>query len=236
MTEKRQFVRNAGYQFGRISTEHIEYALAQYATVSDARSWSYTLDGHIFYVITFPTEDVTWVYDITTGFWHEWQSYSTALETVPYARHRGNCACWFNGKTIVGDYENGKLYELDMATYTDNLEYIRRVRAAQTINRSRYNVIHDALEIEFEAGVGLITGQGSDPQAMLDWSDDGGHTWSSESWASIGTTVGGIGEYTKRAIWRRLGISRNRIYRLTMTDPVKFVVIAAYLDVSDCYL
>ena len=236
LTEKRQVVRNVGYQFEAISTEHIEYAISQYTTISDARSWSYTLEGHIFYVLTFPTEDKTWVYDVKTRFWHEWQSYSNAQESVPYARHRGNCACWYNGKTIVGDYENGRLYELDMATYTDNLEYIRRVRAAQTINRERYNVVHDELEIEFEMGVGLSTGQGSDPQAMLDWSDDGGHTWSSEAWESLGLTVGGIGEYSKRARWQRLGISRNRVYRVTVTDPVKCVIIAAYLRVRDGYL
>ena len=87
-------------------------------------------------------------------------------------------------------------------------------------------IFHNQLEVEFEAGVGLATGQGSDPQAVLDWSDDGGHTWGNEHWVDIGE----IGEYKARAVWRRLGRSRNRTYRLTVSDPVKVVILGATLE------
>jgi hypothetical protein len=75
----------------------------------------------------------------------------------------------------------------------------------------------------FEQGVGLITGQGSDPQVMLQFSDDGGRTWSSERWRSLGR----IGEYRTRTRWLRNGSARDRIYRYAMSDPVRRNLILA---------
>ena len=75
----------------------------------------------------------------------------------------------------------------------------------------------------------LPTGQGDDPQAMLRWSNDGGSTWSNEHWVSIGK----IGRYQNRAIWRRLGWSRDRIFEVAITDPVKPVIVSANLKASE---
>jgi hypothetical protein len=72
---------------------------------------------------------------------------------------------------------------------------------------------------------------GYDPQVMLRWSDDGGHTWSNEHWVSIGR----IGEYYRRAIWRRLGMTlklRDRVYEVSGTDPVKIAIMGAELLLS----
>ena len=228
LTEKGQVVRNIGYQYHLISTPHIEYQIASYSTVSDAIAYTYAMEGHTFYVLTFPTAGKTWVFDVTTNSWHEWESYLSG-GISSWGRHRSNCGILFGRKSIVGDYENGNLYELDMSTYTDNGQQIRRVRAAQAIGKDRVNVVWHSLEVEFEAGVGLSGGvQGEDPQACLDWSDDGGHTWGNEHWVSMGK----IGEYTRRAIWRRMGRSRNRILRLTITDPVKVVILGAYAELE----
>jgi hypothetical protein len=82
--------------------------------------------------------------------------------------------------------------------------------------------------VVFEPGVGLATGQGADPQAMLRWSNDGGATWSNENWRSIGKG----GEYRARAIWRSLGRARDRVYELTVTDPVKRVIVGMELKAS----
>jgi hypothetical protein len=73
--------------------------------------------------------------------------------------------------------------------------------------------------------------QGANPQVMLRWSDDGGHTWSNEHWASIGK----IGEHGFRAIWRRLGMTqklRDRVYEVSGTDPVKIDIVGAELIIS----
>jgi len=72
---------------------------------------------------------------------------------------------------------------------------------------------------------------GYDPQVMLRWSDDGGHTWSNEHWASIGR----IGAYGYRTFWRRLGMTmklRDRVYELSGTDPVKITIMGAELILS----
>ena len=66
------------------------------------------------------------------------------------------------------------------------------------------------------------------PQAMLRWSNDGGSTWSKEYWVSIGQ----LGKYRNRAIWRRLGTARDRIFEVAITDPVNAVIISANLKAS----
>lgn len=209
-----------GYETGVISTPQIDYQISQYDTKSDAVGYTYTQEGHSFYVLTFPSESKTWVYDITTGFWH------TRSSGTRGRRHLSDWHQWFNGKNIVGGHDDGILYELDLGTYDDNGQPIKAIRTSQPVQSNRSLVFHNRLELDFEAGVGLATGQGSDPQVMLDWSDDGGHTWSNEHLVSIGK----IGEYEARAIWRRLGRSRNRIYRVSITDPVKRVLMGAHLD------
>jgi hypothetical protein len=66
------------------------------------------------------------------------------------------------------------------------------------------------------------------PRIVLEMSDDGGFTWSNPIYA----TVGRIGQYRVRARWQRLGSSRDRVFRVTITEPVKCQMLSAYLDVE----
>ena len=84
----------------------------------------------------------------------------------------------------------------------------------------------DRVFVDFEAGVGLATGQGSNPQAMLQVSRDGGHSWGNEVW----TTIGAIGEYKTRAEWRRLGTAKDFVFKVRVTDPVKRIIAGAAMD------
>jgi alpha-tubulin suppressor-like RCC1 family protein len=159
---------------------------------------------------------------------------SYSFLVIPYSslgNHRGiagiDGGVIFNGKTVIGDRSNGKIYALDMDSYLNNGEPITRIRRTQIISKQRVNVLHHQLEIEFEPGVGL---DGEDPQAILQWSDDGGNTWSDERSVDIGEDA----EYGTRAIWRQLGRSRNRIYQLTINDPVKVVLIGADARLQAC--
>jgi hypothetical protein len=223
-----RFVRaSQGYMANKISTPQIDYQISQFTSVSDATAFMYSQEGHSFYVLTFPTDNKTLVYDFTTGYWHSRASDSTDL------RHRANCVVSFNGDVIVGDYDNGNLYKYSLSKYTDNGVLLRKIRSAQTIHIDRRNIFHHKLEVEFEAGVGLAVDDpdvalGEDPQAVLYWSDDDGHTWSSGHTTGIGL----IGQYKRRAIWRRLGVSRSRIYKVLVSDPVKVVMISAHIEVS----
>jgi len=222
--------RANGYTPQRISTHAIEYAIEQYSDISDAIGFTYQQDGHSFYFLTFPTGNATWVYDVSTNLWHE-RAY---FEAGVLSRHRANCHVFFNGETVVGDYQNGNLYAFDLDVYADNggvQKWLRAWRALPTGQNNLNRTFQHELQIDGESGVGLNSGQGSDPQVMLRWSDDGGHTWSNEHWRSMGA----IGEYGRRVIFRRLGSTeklRDRVYELSGTDPVKIAFMGAQLRAS----
>ena len=219
-----QIVQMNGYIPTRISTHAVENSLTN-QTVSDSIAWTYQLEGHEVYVISFPSIQLTWCYDVATQMWHKWL-YSNNLGQ--YERARGNCCAQFQGLVMVGDYSNGKIYKLDRDNYTDDGQYVRRLRRAPHLVADFQREYFDELQIQFQPGVGLSTGQGDNPQAMLKWSDDGGSTWSSEHW----TTIGLIGKYANRAIWRRLGTARDRVFEVSISDPVKAVIISANLKSS----
>jgi len=219
-----------GYTGKRISTHAIEYAIAQYGNISDAVAYTYQQEGHAFYVLNFPTADATWVYDVATGVWHE----RAGFVDGEFTRHRGNCQCNFSGNIIIGDYENGNIYAFDLDVYADNAQtqkWLRSWRALPTGKNDLKRTAHHSLQLDAESGVGLSIGQGNNPQVMLRWSDDGGHTWSNEHWAPMGAT----GEYFKRIFWRRLGMTmklRDRVYEVSGTDPVKIAIMGAELIIS----
>jgi hypothetical protein len=268
--------RNQGYTGKRISTHAVEYAIQQYGDITDAVAYTYQEEGHAFYVLNFPTANKTWVYDVATNAWHERASWYNGS----FVRHRGQCQMNFDSQTIVGDYENGNLYALDLNVYTDNGDTQKWVRSWRPLPPNQNNLKRTAqhtLQLDCQSGVGINTnvvgdptvayfaatqvnvsypdnvitnsgdylvfsmttipsngteaGQGEDPQVMLRWSDDGGHTWSSEHWISMGK----IGEYGYRAIWRRLGMTtklRDRIYEISGTDPNKITIVGAELFLS----
>lgn len=216
-------VQMNGYQMERISTSAVENDLDD-DIVNDAIGYTYQIRGHELYVINFPTADKTWVYDASTQMWHKWLAWDSL---TGYHRHRSNCYAFFQGMSIVGDYANGKLYSLEHAVYTDDGAVIRRLRRCPHLVNDFKRVYHNSLQLQFQPGVGLDgIQQGVDPQAMLRWSNDGGSTWSTEHWVSIGLQ----GQYTNRAIWRRLGEARDRVYEVVITDPVKAVIVSAELD------
>ena len=222
--------RSNGYTGTRISTHAVEWQIQQYGTLSDAIGYTYQQDGHSFYVLIFPTANTTWVFDVATGAWAERAGWSNG----DWTRHRSNCQVFWNNMIVVGDYENGNVYAFDLEDYSDNggvQRWYRTWRALPTGQNNLKRSTQHTLQIDLESGTGLNDGQGSDPQVMLRWSDDGGHTWSNERWSGIGK----IGEYYKRVFFRRLGMTlkiRDRVYELSGTDPVKIAIMGAELFVT----
>lgn len=218
--------RAINYQPQRISTHAVEFAIASYGDVSDAVAFTYQQEGHSFYQITFPGADKTWVYDIATNLWHERAWRDPADGTLK--AHRAICQMNFANSTIVGDSMSTNLHKLQLDTYTDLVseDPIPRIRACRHLSADLKRQFFRSLQIDIESGVGLVTGE--DPQLMLRWSDDGGHTWSNGHVASMGE----VGEYTRRARWRRLGWARDRVFEVTITDPVKVIMIGATAEVE----
>jgi hypothetical protein len=220
----------AGYIGQRVSTHAIEWQMQEYPDISDATGYTYQQDGHSFYVLNFPTANTTWVYDVATGAWHERASFQNG----EFNRHRASSQMFFNATTVVGDYQNGKIYSFDLTVYADDgapQKWLRSWRALPTGANNLARTIQHSMQLDCETGVGLNNGQGSNPQAMLRWSDDGGHTWSSEHWKSMGR----IGRSGYRTIWRRLGATmkiRDRVYEVSGTDPVRIYIMGAELLLS----
>jgi hypothetical protein len=216
-----------GYTFVKISTHAVEQSLLNEYT-ADAIAYTYQIQGHEMYVVTFPSvgNGLTWVYDGSTKSWHKWLSWDAT--SSQYYRHRSNCGCYFNNSYLVGDYLNGKIYSVENEVYTEDGATIRRLRRAIHLTTDLQRQYFESFQIQFQPGVGLTTGQGDDPQAMLRWSNDGGSTFSNEHWVSIGK----IGQYANRALWRRLGWSRDRIFEVAVSDPIKAVIVSAELKAS----
>jgi hypothetical protein len=222
--------RANGYLGQRISTHAVEWQIQQYEDMTDAIAYTYQQDGHSFYVLVFPTANATWVYDVSTQAWHE----RAGFVNGEFTRHRGNCQMSFQGKPVIGDFENGNIYSFDLDNFSDNgstQKWLRSWRALPTGQNNLKRTSQHSLQLDIESGVGLNSGQGSDPEVMLRWSDDGGHTWSNEHWSKIGK----IGQFYRRVFWRRLGMTlklRDRVYELSGTDPVKISIMGAELILS----
>jgi hypothetical protein len=85
------------------------------------------MSGHTFFYVSPSHRRPSWVYDITTGLWHEWAWIDVNGNEH---RHRANCFWPVDGKTlVVGDWQNGNLYALDSQLYTDNGHPIKRARS-----------------------------------------------------------------------------------------------------------
>lgn len=253
--------RANGYQGVRVSTHAVEFAIQQYGDLSDAVGYTYQQDGHTFYVLNFTNADTTWVFDAATGAWHE----RAGFRNGDFKRHRGNNHARFNGDPHVGDYENGKVYVYSLDVYADDgavQKWLRSWRALPTGSNNLKRTAHHTLQIDLETGVGLngyaledyqylateadvildteagqdiileyVVTVGANPLLMLRWSDDGGHTWNGERTTSMGR----IGQYGTRAIFRRLGMTtkiRDRVYEISGTDPVKVAIMGAELELS----
>lgn len=217
--------QTVGYQLKKISSNSLEQAIAKYATIADAVAYCYQQDGNQFYVLSFPAQGVTWVYNGTNEAWHQraWRK-----ENGQFGRHRSNCHAFFNRKNMVGDWQNGKVYSLESQVFDDDGIPLVRLRSSPYIADEMTRIPHMSIQFDIEAGVGLTTGQGIDPVAMLRWSDDGGKTWSSVRTCSLGK----IGEFKKRLRYQRLGQARTRVYELSVSDPVSFTVFSANLNVQ----
>lgn len=194
----------------RVSTHAVEQSIVR-ATITACKAFSYSQSGHLFYVITFP--EVTWVYDVTTGKWHNRSTYG-------YDYWTAGCHAQAFGLEIVGSSETASIGSLDPDTYTEWGDTLRASWQYQTIYAEDRRAIHDRVSIIMEYGVGLTSGQGSDPFLMLDYSDDGGITWE----ALPNKKIGPLGNYQYTVDWERLGSARQRTYRGAVSDPVKVAI------------
>lgn len=211
-----------GYQPLRISTTAIDLAIQSYGDISSAIGFGYQQEGATFYVLNFP--QATWVYDLATRMWHERAYFNNGL----FERYRANTHAFFNNTQLVGDYQNGKIYELDLDYFTDDTQPRKWLRSSPHLTNELKYTHYDNFQVDLEFGVGTNTGQGINPVVVMRTSNDGGHSWGNERTQ----TMGKIGEFKARANFSRCGRSRDRIFEVSGTDPVKVALLNAYIEIK----
>jgi hypothetical protein len=204
----------------RISTHAIEEQIATFTTVSDAIAFSYTLAGHVFYVITFPTELRTFVFDITAQSWHERESYGIG-------RWRPISYAYCYGKHLVQDYASGKIGEVRADVYAEWADPLVMTWTYPKVYAEGRLARFDRFEVQAEVGVGLISGQGSDPQMSLEVSDN-----AKEFRFFANRSLGAMGQYEKRVFWHRLGSARARVFRGSVSEPVPVTISDTQIEVD----
>jgi len=199
--------------------------IQSFTTVSDAVGWCMCLDGQWFYVLKFPTADRTFIYP-KGGQWFELSS------GVDGGRYIGDSYAYCFGKHLIAD-ETGNIFELDNATYAENSQVIRRVRTLSPVHGGLFGAPGKEIEISSfkltgKTGTGILTGQGSDPVAMLQYSPDG-ENFSTEIWGYVGQ----MGVLTE-IIFDIGQAYDNWIFRIVSTDPVYSNWHAAAIEVEIC--
>lgn len=208
--------RADGHIPARISTFAIEQEIARYADPTAATAFTYQQDGHHFYVLNFA--EATWRYDINTGLWAQGAYRRPATGAIE--RDRAETHVLFNGVHVVGDYADGRLYALELDTFTDDGDEIYRERGWCQQTAENRLIAFTRGELVGEFGVGLSGSPGSDwadPQVALSWSDDGGRTYGS----ILRRSMGRIGEYKRRALWWQMGAARRRFFRLSYSAATR---------------
>ncbi len=227
-------VKTQGLNYQIVTTPAVSDAIASYTKTDDAIGYVYQEDTHEFYVLTFPTADRTWVYDASMPqelAWHERLSYD------PYAaqfhRHRSNCYMNFAGMRIVGDYQNGALYQLTRAVQNEaGWPLYRRRRAPYIWNKDDRERAHmQSLQVEFSQAQGSQTGLGQNPLAYLTVARDNGMGLTSAyepfPTNTFPAPLATVGNTKQRTIWRKLGWANYATLQIDILAPINTDIIGA---------
>lgn len=210
--------RMEGFSPKRVSDYSFENAVQQYPRVDDATAYGYQEAGHHYYVIHFPSanngDGATWVLDFNEKKTHQRGFWDTNV--ARYKASLGRFHMFAFGKHLVGSYLDGSVYEQSLNFPSDAGNPIRWLRRFPHLYKQNVRLFYRQFIVDMQVGDAPSSGQGSDPQISLRWSDDGGATWGNE----ITQGIGAIGQYRKRVTFSGLGAARDRIFELFGTDPV----------------
>lgn len=221
-------VQGGNYQVNEISTPRLVSTFAQYPNISDAIGFCFQMEDHAFYCLIFPTANKTWLYDLTTKTWTEWAWINPTEGT--FNRHRANCAMFVYGKNLVGDWENGKILELDPNLYTDEGGPITRVRTFMHMLNDGKRMTYDAFAADMECGTSVqLTEEEAEPEVLLSFSDDRGKTFGNK----LAQSMGREGEYLVQPSWNRLGMARDRVFKLEWSGNCKTALNGAWFDATE---
>lgn len=205
-----------------VSTPAIDILLQEATNPEDIVSWVYQEKGRTFYILTGGGLSTSLCMDVATKLWHE-RAYTNS--DGDFEQHRGQCCVFAFGKQLVGDRENGNIYEMDMDIYSDNGDDIVRERIYRHLFQEGDRLRFNCLEIGVESGVGLQNGQGSNPKIALSISKDSGRTFGTPYVEELGKA----GNFFETIRFRRLGVAEEMTFKIRISDPVKVALVGSYL-------
>lgn len=212
-----------------ISSPTMDHAVENYAVTTDAIAYEFRIEGMNFYQITFPSEGKTWLLNEALGR-EGWTNLSSDTVRGPYnaVSHTFN----YN-KHLIADATTGDLYQLDIDAFDNNGSVIQRIRTTSEVNSTLLGVHGrrvkiSRLIINMRKGVGIISGQGADPQMIVEYSTDGARSFKEIERVNIGR----LGETDFQVIAEELIDDLEVIFRLTTSDPVYYSIYDASVDIK----
>jgi len=228
--DDRYIYTASGYQYQKISTFPIDNELKNFSNsdIENASAFTYSFKGHKFYCLNFSDKNLTFEYDLSNGLWHERESVNSSKNIT--TRWIGNCFARFSEYNLIGDFKTGILYDLDDSIFSEGNERLITTIITPILFNNFKRAIVSALYLDIETGVGDILGDYIDPQVMLQISKDGGRTYGDEIWR----TIGKIGEYKTRVVFRPIGFSDNFTFKIRISDKVKKNILGAFINFEEC--
>jgi hypothetical protein len=210
----------------RVSTDPIDIEIRSLSRRDDAQAFSFTQDGHIHYVLTFPTDARTFVYDLQTQQWYERETWDA--NSIGLGRWAPCAYTQLGDRHVVADFASNRLGFIDPTVKTEWGATLRMEWIYPTVYAEGLRAFHHELQLNMETGVGLTSGQGSTPEIMLYASDDSGATYR----AMPNRSLGAKGKRKTRVRWHRLGSSRARSYKNAVSDPVDVTLTDVQLQAT----
>lgn len=226
---KNIIIKLTGYNIEEVSTPYLVSQFNTYDTVNDAIGMIIQTESHAFYILQFPTANITWAMDLKTGYWFQLGKWN--VNTNTFDRWRPNCAMFFDGAIRTYDYETGQGSTLTPDLSTDRGDNMRFVRRFYHMVGPEFNrVIYKHLVAYLEPGnsdVEIDEEEADvDPTIFLKWSDNGGKTFG----FPVGQSMGRSGEFNKTPKWSKLGMARDRVFELSWSGPSSTVLNAVYVE------
>ncbi len=218
-------VKTEGYAVKRVSLHRIEQLIQSYPNISDAIGGAYQQQGHAFFVLTFVQADRTWQREVETGNWNEWASFDN--NGIQH-RHRSNCWVFAYGKNVVGDFSNGKIYNLNPDVYTDDGQHIVRIRSIPHIVNDGNRFTVSRLQADMEVGAPLQTlNPDNIPKLTLRISRTRGASWEQP----LMQNMGGGGAYLTSILWTRIGGDfRDAVFELEWSGAFRTALNGIWID------
>lgn len=194
-----------------ISTDGIDFKLAQLVQPENAYAFMFKQDGHLLYVITWPTDNITYIYDFNTKKFFN-------ISDPNFNHHIAKRIAFFNNKYYFVSFIDGNLYELSSEILSANGMQIPRVIIPPTIrlpNQGRFVCGYTGFTIE----EGMATNDGNPPIAQMAMAKDGNGNFGSY----YTKVLNQVGQRQNRLIWWQLGSANDLTFQYRFYGLSRFV-------------